>query len=151
AVALFASTLAFAAPSNAPTSQPSDFLQQVKSNFGTWDLNHNGELSKEEIEQAVADPDVSGKAAAAVAALRRAARGKSYKLPPLTVANIAKCVPHPKDASIPDFDGLFAASMERIGKVKRELFAAGVPDLTRLHQGKLGDCFCLAPLGAMVY
>ena len=53
-------------------------------------------------------------------------------------------------AGEPDLNGLYASSVARIGKARRELFGDGPPDLNAVHQGKTGDCFCLAPLGALV-
>lgn len=92
-------------------------------------------------------------AAAAVVSLRRGVRSKSYKGGPLTIDNLAQMVPKPKSAgiSIPDFAGMYASALEKIQKSRRELFASGAPRLDSFKQGKLGDCFCLAPLGAMIH
>jgi hypothetical protein len=134
----------------APSSQ---FLEQVRTHFAAWDRDHNGELSRDEINLSVIDPKVTGPAAAAVAALQRAARSSKYRLPALTPDNLAKCVPLPKDSrgTLPDFDALYTQSLNRIQKANRNLFSTGAPQLEALHQGRLGDCFCLAPLGALIY
>jgi hypothetical protein len=55
-------------------------------------------------------------------------------------------------ADKPNWGGLYADGLGRINRAtSRELFATGLPQLTTIHQGKLGNCFCLAPLGAMVH
>lgn len=149
AVPLLACVMALAGRAE---STPSSFLEQLKIHFAKWDLDGNGELSPGEIERAVANPDVKGDAAAAAAALRRGSRNKKLNEKKLTVDEFTRAVPRPKDAKdLPDFDSLFAAAQKRIQSAKRELFVSGLPQLNTLHQGKLGDCFCLAPLGALVH
>jgi hypothetical protein len=136
-----------------PNDSSSAFVEQIHTHFAQWDLDHNGELSTGEIEQAVANPAVSGKAAAAVVALRRAVRGRTYDLPSLTEEHIAEIASHDGNhgEKLPDFGGLYAAALDRIEKANRQLFGPDGPTLDALHQGRLGDCFCLAPLGAMVH
>ena len=129
----------------------SAFLEQLKASFTRWDLDRNGQLSVQEIDKAVANPEVKGAAAAVAAALRRAAHNKSYELPQLTLANLTQMVPYDKTRTkLPDLESLYSAAFTRIAQANHELFPAGPPDLAKLHQGRLGDCFCLAPMGAMI-
>jgi hypothetical protein len=132
---------------------PSEFMAQVRAEFPRWDTNDDGELSAEEIEQAVVDPEVMGKPAAAVVSLRRAVKNKLFKLPPLTLEAIGGLMAHKAgDATTPDLEGGYKSALLRIQRVKRDLFVSEVgPALDAVHQGKLGDCFCLAPLGAMLH
>ncbi|HEX4612970.1 MAG TPA: C2 family cysteine protease [Urbifossiella sp.] len=130
-----------------PPAAPS-FVDQVKAHFARWDRDGNGTLSREEIDRAVADPAVKGPEAAAVVALRRAVRNTKTPLPPLTRDTILTLAAGGKDA--PDLAGMYAAARTRIAAAKHELFARGGPTLDDVSQGRLGDCFCLAPLGAMV-
>src|SRR5437870_5556516 len=68
-----------------------EFLEQVGANFSQWDLDRDGSLSANEIELAVSNPKVTGKAAAAAASLRRGVRMKG--IPSLTLAEITASVP----------------------------------------------------------
>jgi hypothetical protein len=135
---------------SASMASATEFLDQVKANFAGWDANHDGKLSKDEIDAAISNPKVMGKAAAAAACLRRAVHSKTANTPDLTLEMIAQMSPHNKGDKTPDFDGMYDAALARIQKSNKDLFASGTPSLTTLRQGRLGDCFCLAPLGAMV-
>jgi hypothetical protein len=124
-----------------------DFVASVQKNFAHWDLNHDGTLSPNELDAAVADPEMTNESAAAAAALKRASRLTKNPLPPLTPENIATL----NEQSRPDLSRMFRDGLKRIASAtNRSLFADGVPKLDTIHQGKLGNCFCLAPLGAMV-
>jgi len=129
------------------TNRPAPrFLEVVASNFATWDTNHDQILSKEELDAAIEDPANKGPAAAALAALRRA--GSITNVEPLTLANICKLADD-KDLKL---WAIYRQSLARINRVTHhELFASGLPRLSTIHQGRMGNCFTLAPLGAMVY
>jgi hypothetical protein len=130
-------------------AQPSnDFIASVRQNFARWDLNHDGVLSTNEIDAAVADPQTADENAAAVAALKRASRMAKITLPPLTLTNITAVTAERQ----PDLAQMFREGLKRIlGVTNRTLFAGGLPKLETIHQGELGNCFCLAPIGAMVH
>lgn len=136
----------------AATAAASSFRQEVTAHFHSWDADHDGVLSVAEIERGVASDRVKGPAAAAIASLRRAVRTPSFKLPPLTLEAIQKLVPKlPDRDDLPDLDGLFADALERLRSSSPELLVPAKLDLDCLEQGKLGDCFCLAPMGAMLH
>ena len=150
---LFAVTIGIAA--DTPASPPT-FTSLVKQNFAKWDKNSDGVLSLEEINKAVIDPNVKGPEAAAVAALRRFARNTKANPSKLTQEEIAKSIGKKLD-SVDDEQATekgslvtyYNSAFTRITRVNRELFPKGKPTLDAVHQGKLGDCYCLAPLGAM--
>lgn len=129
----------------------STFLEEMTAHFKAWDADHDGVLSVAEIERSVAAPEFKGPAAAAIASLRRAVRTKEFKLPALTLANLRMLVPKPKDKKdAPDLEGMFAAALRKIQDSSTELMGPGEVKLECLEQGKLGDCFCLAPMGALL-
>lgn len=150
ALRLFGLTLLLlAAPVLAADPPKPAFKDRVKESFAAWDADKNGTLTREEIDRAVSDPTVKGPDAAAVVALKRAVRNTKFKLPPLTQEALADLAANPgKDR--PDLNGMYNSALDRIRAANRDLFPKGVPSLDTLHQGKLGDCFCLAPLGGMV-
>jgi hypothetical protein len=139
-------------PAQARPGDAALFVQAVEQQFGRWDINQDGKLSPEELNAAVADPKTTGNQAAAVAALKRAGRSKSYKLPPLTLDNIRELTAKPLATNTANFARMYLEGLRRItNAVQRDLFASGSPRLDTIHQGRLGNCFCLAPLGAMVH
>ena len=54
----------------APSPVAQKFLATVRANFRQWDLNHDGVLTREEIEIDMQNPRIVGEAAAALAALK---------------------------------------------------------------------------------
>src|SRR6185503_17007118 len=46
---------------------------------------------------------------------------------------------------------MYVEGLTKVGRANRVVFATEHPRMVALHQGKLGDCFCLAPLGAMLH
>lgn len=137
-----------AAPSLRATSP---FLTEVEAHFKAWDLDHDGTLSVGEIETSVASPQFTGPAAAAIASLRRAVRTPEYKLPPFTLEAIQKLVPKTKERSdVPDLEQMFQSGVKKIEASNTTLLDLTKLNIDCLEQGKLGDCFCLAPMGAML-
>jgi hypothetical protein len=54
------------------------------------------------------------------------------------------------DSSVPRYGRMYFSLLEHINKANRTLFVDGPPSLQTCHQGRLGDCYFLAPLGAAV-
>lgn len=136
------------AATNALASGKVSFEKIVSARFTAWDLNHDGVLSTNEIDAAVADRLTTNENAAAIAALKRATRRPKNPLPPLTLENILKLT----GGRDPDLVKMFREGCTRIeSATNRALFGRDLPRLETIHQGKLGNCFCLAPLGAMVH
>jgi hypothetical protein len=136
-----------------PATATAEFVTEVEKHFGTWDKDKDGKLSSQEIDELVANPVIKGKAAAAVAALKRADRSSKYAVPPLTRAyfqSMAKLKGAEKQ-NHPDWGGMYVSSLRRIEKTNRALFVSGMPQLETMHQGRLGDCYFLAPVGAALH
>lgn len=133
------------------TQAGSAFLDEVSTHFAAWDGDHDGILSTGEIEHGVASAQFKGPAAAAIVSLRRAVHNKEYKLPPLTLVSISKLVPRSKDSKdLPDLESMYDAALKKIEAGTPQLLDVSRLNLGSLEQGNLGDCFCLAPLGAML-
>lgn len=148
-VVTLVTSLAVSQPLFAATS--AEFLEQVTQHFAAWDGDSDGTLSVAEIDKAAANPEVKGNAAAALAALKRASRSPSFKHPELNQERIKEFATK-RGADMPDLTGMYGQGVSRLAKLtKRELFAGGPPQLNTIHQGRLGNCFCLAPLGAVVH
>src|SRR4051812_37214128 len=104
----------FLAPIGSAQPGPrTDFVEQVRLNFRAWDMDGDGRLSPTEIELAVANPNVKGRAAAAVAALRRAVRA-NREIGPLSMQQIADRIPYNPKATpkLLNLESLHAAHVE---------------------------------------
>jgi calpain family cysteine protease len=134
-----------------PAKPPQDFLSVVRTCFPTWDSDQNGILTTTEIDVVVADANVRGAEAAAIATLKRTTRSSRYKLSQLTLSEIEELKAAAPGKDRPDLVGMYGNSYERIEQLNRELFVSGKPRLDTIHQGKLGNCYCLAPLGAVLF
>jgi hypothetical protein len=134
-------------------AKPGDaFMEAVTARFFVWDTDHNQTLSMEELDAAIKDPGNTGQAAAALAAVKRASLSTNYTLPPLTLNNLRDLAVRPPSAHRPNLARLYWECLKRISDVaSREVFASGLPRLETIRQGHIDDCFCLAPLAAMVH
>jgi hypothetical protein len=127
-------------------------MEAVAARFYAWDLDHNQTLSIEELNVAIKDPANTGRSAAALAALKRASLSTNFTLPALTFNNIRELALRPAAGHQPNLLRLYSDSLRRINALTNgQLFASNVPRLETIRQGHIGDCFCLAPIGAMVY
>ena len=152
----------------AVTATESPFLRHALEGFDAWDTDNDKSLTVREIEYAIASPDVKQEKAAAVVALRRVARSRSNPVRAFTKDDIRRMsgmvvvddsadVSYDREESADNdarpagFDKFYAAALKRIQSTPRELIVGGVPKLDDFKQGRLGSCFCLAPLTALVY
>lgn len=138
---------------DAETSTDKDrvaFLTMVDTKFATWDADKDGELERGELDKLVATREIQGDQAAAVAALKRASRYKKIELPKFTQAAIRELAEKRPAKDWPNLSAMYASGVKRLAKVQqRVLFVSGKPRLETVHQGPMGNCFSLAPLGAI--
>lgn len=128
---------------------PSELADIIARRFSRWDLNRDRRLSAFEINQAVADPSLRDADAAAIAALKRGLTGNPNATAGLTKDQLLQLVDaHNADGQ--QFQELFSRAGQRIRQTQPRLFASGKPQLSTIHQGQLGNCFVLAPLGAVL-
>lgn len=130
------------------------FTEEVAAHFAAWDVDGNGELSKKEVDALMDDATITGKTAAAVAALKLAMRRKTAPLETVSsklLADYAAAYKSGAASDVPSFDKSFAAARRRIQRAGKEIFGEGAPRLEDVNQGPIGDCYFLAPLGALVF
>ncbi|MCA1962694.1 MAG: hypothetical protein LDL31_01970, partial [Prosthecobacter sp.] len=128
------------------------FLTVLEKNFPAWDADHDGTLSASEINIRVADPQVRGQDAAAIAALKRASRLKKAPLPRFTLPHLrALALADPPAKDMPDLPAMFGGSLRRIQAAPRQLFSPEGPRIQTIRQGRMGNCFSLAPLAALAH
>ena len=95
------------------------FLAVLTKNFAAWDADHDGLLSANEINKLVESAEVRGENAAAVAALKRASRFRTVKLPSFTVEHLQSLAKaQPLEKGTPDLPAMFGSSLKRIAKSK---------------------------------
>ena len=135
-----------------PVELSTPFFDLVKRNFRNWDLDHDGELSSNEIELAVHNPEVKGDDAAAAASLRRGVRAqKDFAPASLKKICVSLQTKSTEEAPQPKFESMFKSHMEKLPKIEKDLFAGGTPNIDSISQGRLGDCFLIASLGTCAY
>jgi hypothetical protein len=127
------------------------FVSVVSGHFADWDTDKDGLLQAIEVNSAVCNSAIAGDEAAAVAALKRATRSKTFTMPPLSLKNLTALALATPARDQPNLGSMFASGQKKISEAGRQLFPQGMPKLEALRQGKLGNCFCLAPLGAMLH
>jgi len=141
----------------ATTSPVKDqFLTEVETHFAGWDTDRSGDLSVAELDALVIDPANTGAEAAAIGALKRAARGtkRTPAFTNLTLERIRTAAATKPEKGQWDLRAMFNFGLKRITAANRSLFGdepGAQPQIDTIHQGKLGNCFCLAPLGALVH
>jgi hypothetical protein len=129
------------------------FFAAVRANFARWDLNHDGRLTREEIELDMQDARITGEAAAALAALKIGATklDKLDETRDFSVADIDDMERTLRDGHKLDanFVGYFHVGLRKLEDTPRELFAQGVPHLTAMRQYFTSDCYFLSAVGAV--
>lgn len=152
-------------------TQTPSFAETVLRDFEIWDMDRDGSLSEVEIDQAVLSTKFHGPDAAALAALHGWLAATKDPAPQLTKAwfqtyqpvriHIEKGIPADEAkkerkayaASPGSLQSSYQSGLRRLSKIKGSvsLYDADGPGLADIHQGALGDCYMLAPLGAMVH
>ena len=155
------------------------FVAVVLRGFDNWDSNSDGTLEPDEINRAVANPQIKGDDAAAVGAIKLIGRRKGPPLPALTKAffleydetaraEAARLTAKSVETSTIDsvgvdsnnsaspqlgqsaiWDQYFLASKARIAAGEAAPFT-GEFKLQDMKQGALGDCFFVSSIGTMV-
>jgi hypothetical protein len=158
---ILAAVLLFTAGHASAAESP--FLRHALEGFDQWDANKDGSLSIGEIETAIASPAVVREKAAAAVALRRVAKNKKNPVNAYSKDDIKRMTgavvedtrdteENPDNDNRPGgFEKYYDAALKRITTTRRELIVGGAPKLDEFKQGRLGSCFCLAPLSALVY
>jgi hypothetical protein len=129
------------------------FLAAVRANFAQWDLNHDGTLTREEIETAMQNPRYVGEAAAALAALKLGStkfnqlhETRSFAPVDFDVMQRLLAAGQKLDTN---FVLYFTAGLKKIAQQPRQLFAEGTPRLTAIRQDFTSDCYFLSAAGAV--
>jgi hypothetical protein len=123
-----------------------ELRQLIQADFPLWDNNHDGLLSSQEINALIENPQVAGDEAAALVVNRKSFSqdGDENESGGLTQAQLLAL------ADEKPVQREFSRNKRLIGTVNRSLFLVGDPNLLTFHQGRVGDCYLLAVIGAFV-
>lgn len=129
------------------------FFAAVRSNFTVFDRNHDGRLTRQEIEIDMQDPRITGEAAAALAALKVAATRSNYlsvsKTYRLADVDAMEATLQSGQKLAPDVVRYFAIGLKKEAEVPPQPFADGAPHLTAIRQSWTSDCYFLSTVGAL--
>jgi hypothetical protein len=135
------------------TAPAQQFLAAVRANFAAWDRNHDGQLTREEIELDMQNPRITGDGAAALAALKVVATHsdhlsdtRSYGLADFDAMEQKLQTGQKLD---PNFVAYFSGGLKKLKEVSRQLFSEGIPRLTAIRQDWTSDCYFLSAAGAL--
>jgi hypothetical protein len=122
------------------------FAAQVAAHFDGWDLDRDGALSFVETSRLVPFATIRDEAAAALAAIHRVQRGRTWPRAAFNRDDLIADGPGRR----PPFEPDYRWGLAQIRDAGRTLFAEGAPSVRGLRQGPLGDCYFVATVAAMV-
>jgi len=116
----------------------------LAAHFPRWDRNHDGVLDLSEVHAVIEDHSTRGYEAAVIVVVGRRMSREEDKdhLSRAQLLALARERSFQKDVS---------STYKRLENVDRDLFLPGDPDLSTFHQGRLGDCYLLSPVAALVH
>lgn len=144
------------------------FAQVAMSAFDQWDLDHNGSITAVEVEKSALDAQFHGPQAAALAALHKYLGAvkqdpildkswfQNYQPAPLVIpkgtkADDARQMRKDYATKPESLQSSYIAALKRLQRqANTSLYDSDGPTLADIKQGALGDCYFLAPLGALV-
>lgn len=129
------------------------FFAAARTNFAQWDLNHDGWLTREQIEIDMQNARITGETAAALAARKIGAtkyenltETRTFDLSDIDDMERMLRERRKLDAN---FIGYYAVGLKKLQETPRELFAQGLPHLTSIRQYFTADCYFLSAAGAV--
>jgi hypothetical protein len=124
----------------------SELHELMAADFPRWDSNHDGVLSAAEINALIENPQVTGDEAAAVVVIRKnfSQDGDENESAGLTRAQLLAL------ADENEIRHAFLQNKNHIKTINHALFLPNDPNLFTFHQGRIGDCYLLAVVGAYV-
>lgn len=146
AVLIFFVLVSSAADSPKSTSQETqlDINQFVALHFPRLAREHDDTLELVDVNAAVEDTSIQGRDAAVLVVVRRHMLGEGDEryLPLKDLLAVAN--DH-------EFQRSIEGTYRHLKSIDRDLFLPGDPDLSTFHQGRIGDCYLLATIAAIVH
>ena len=148
-----------------PDAKPvqTDFTRQVRAHFQNWDTDHDGFLSRAEIDAVVMNPSVRGKTAAAAATIKRMmddledlSDDNFFSENGFTLQDLELYERHmsqdraARPKAVNSVEAQFSFYVARIQNAPTSVFPTGQADINAMRQGSIGDCYLHAVLGSLV-
>lgn len=138
----------------AAAKKETDFFDVLRACFDSWDLNHDGILSGDEISIDLQNPAYQGKQAAALAALKTQERfdmRSTNKFSDFTLPEVERlqAAYAQGDKAAVALVRFYNGGIGKISKQASELFKYGSPHISHIRQGHTSDCYFLAPVASM--
>lgn len=150
-IALIVVITTFGAYASAPPAD--DFALTCNKYFSHWDLDKDGYLTEDELNQGIIDPSIKGKEAAALSAIKVYYRSKWKRDDSdhsVSLSDLCSEDPEVEDSS-KELRRLFGLYQKKIANESPQLFSGGSPHIQEIKQGKTGDCYFLSTVGGMAY
>ncbi len=131
----------------ASQSNQARFTKATTSGFPRWDKDGDGFIVLRESTWAIADKVNRGDEAAAIATLHEILRGTAWRINAIGLDQVRE--PGRRPLEIPSWEGIFGRLAETVNAKKGNLFGPGAPKIDGIRQGREGDCYLIASVGAM--
>jgi hypothetical protein len=118
------------------------FQSVVEAHFAKWDSNQDGALSRKEVDMLVSDHRIKGQEAAAIAVINQI-HNREPKVRQLSLQGLV--------SRSSEVQKRFSYLSKVIRRASEVVFEPGDPKIRQIHQGRMGNCFVVAPIGAMAY
>ncbi len=123
------------------------FTKATISGFPRWDKDGDGWIVLRESTRAIADKANQGDEAAAIATLHEVLRGTVWPINAIGLDLVRE--PARRPIELPSWEGIFGRMAEAVNARKGNLFGPGAPKIDGIRQGREGDCYLIASVGAM--
>lgn len=133
-----------------------EFYLIVQKNFALWDLDGSGFLDEKDVDEDIQNPNINGKEAAALSAIKVYFRGnKDQSSTGLSLSQIYPFLSQTGETRFTQIgkalSSLYVKYKNKIAQESPNLYANGIPHIECIKQGKSGDCYFLATIGGLAY
>ena len=127
------------------------FVKAASSGFSRWDKDGDGFIGLRESTRAIADKTNRGDEAAAVATLHEILRRTDWPVNAISLEQVRDSVRRPSafPPTDPPWELRFSTMAAAVNAPKGQLFGPGAPKIDGIRQGREGDCYLIASVGAM--
>lgn len=129
------------------------FFKIATDSFASWDINGDSILNQAEISEAISNRANKSEKACLLSALKKRESREDVQIQKdqYTIDSLKEIEADPRLAK--PYLSRFARAIKRLESTKSDLvlFREGAPRLETMHQGKTGDCYFIASVGAMVH
>ena len=138
-------SLLFLATAAHADDAPPAFISHLKQHLAEWDGSHNATLELNEIDKAIADPQVKGEDAATAVALRRGFKSGALESVSVETAEAAISKRSTDKKAEPDFTGLYTWSEQTTKSGQSHALLEQAAACGDSETGQVGRLFIVSP------